>query len=394
MQIFDDDDHRPAGGNGGQELGPPAGQLCYDCQRSGSVEGIVGKGNSGSRRERENRAFSIRGCDPCAGQQLAGPLRELLLRVLAALVERNAARLPDDLCQRPVHDPLTHCRAAPSEKGNVWPFGLGEVEGLAQQPALADACWAVDHREPWRPRFDRLVEEASQDCELSLPADDARPQVARRPALERAFDPAFERMGDDGYCLALDLELDGLPECEELAGGAVGSVADEGSPGRGCRLKAGGDVQGVAGDRGVAGACVCRCDDFARVNANPDRQLDGAPCSDFRRQIGDPIDDLGRRADSSRGVVLSHSRNAEHGYNRVADVLLDSATPGLDDRRDEREVRLQEGSHLLGIQAVGELRRVHEVDEQRRRELPFVRRGLGGQRMPARLAEARFGGDL
>ena len=94
------------------------------------------------------------------------------------------------------------------------------------------------------------------------------------------------------------------------------------------------------------------------MHADPDVQVEG--------RIGKVPQDPERRSHGSRRVVLVRRRCPEDPDHGVADELLDDSAVGLDDLPSAAVVRGHEPVDVLGIEALGELRRAHDIAEQRR----------------------------
>ena len=99
---------------------------------------------------------------------------------------------------------------------------------------------------------------------------------------------------------------------------------------------------------------------LAGLDADPDRQLAVAA-----------LDDRDGRPDGALGVVLVGGRHAEDRKHGVAGELLDGSAVRVDVPLDA----IEEAGHLtarhLGIARRDQRGRVDQVDEHRRRELPF-----------------------
>ena len=386
MEVLDDHHEWLAGGEPGQELRPAPRELGDHRHRAAAVERVVGQRDAGRRRQGEGDS-----CDVVHRQlgreDLAHAAPEFLLAHRPAVVERDAAGGPDDLRERPVGDALADGRAAPAQDCEIGMSRSTQRDDLADQPALADAGRTVDDCEPRCRCLDRLLEKASEDGHLSISANHARLEVARGAGLDRALDPAEERMGGHRSFLALEAELDRLAKAEERSCRLERPVADEHGPQRRLRLQAGGDVDRVARDHGPVGMDLGRGEDLAGVDADPEGELDAVPVLQIRGEIGEPLGDLGCGTEGPGGVVFPDPGDPEDRDDGIADVFLDRAAPGLDGRRNHGEVVLEDRADPFGIETLAEGGGVREVDENGRGQLPLLWRGLTGDRLPARGAE-------
>ena len=96
----------------------------------------------------------------------------------------------------------------------------------------------------------------------------------------------------------------------------------------------------------------------------PTRTSDGL-AADARQRV-DLVDQAQPGAHGALGVVLVQRGHAEDGDHGVADVLLDGAAVGLDDRAGDGVVAAQEGVDELGVVALGECGEADQVAEERR----------------------------
>ena len=81
-------------------------------------------------------------------------------------------------------------------------------------------------------------------------------------------------------------------------------------------------------------------------------------------QSGDGRARVDGGTDGAQGVVLVRHRHAEDGHDRVADELLDRAAVALDRPAGGGEVAVQHAPQRLGVERLGELRRLDEVGEE------------------------------
>src|SRR5947209_6644372 len=98
-------------------------------------------------------------------------------------------------------------------------------------------------------------------------------------------------------------------------------------------------------------------DDLAGVDADPQRETHAVLALEVVVQRLDGTLHGERGADRAFGVVLVRQRRAEHGHDRVADVLVDRALVTSDLPRERVEVRGEDPAEVLRIEFLGEGRR-------------------------------------
>ena len=134
-------------------------------------------------------------------------------------------------------------------------------------------------------------------------------------------------------------------------------------PGLGALLEPSRDVQRLAGgERRVA----VLDHDLACLDPDPHRQVGVSG-----------LDDRDRGPDRALGVVLVRRRDAEHGDDGVARILLHGSAERLDVAAGAVEEARDPPPDDLRVGRRDERGRVDEVDEQRRRELALHAPSLG-----------------
>ena len=141
-----------------------------------------------------------------------------------------------------------------------------------------------------------------------------------------------------------------------------------------------GDGDDLAGDEQVSLRVVAG-DHLAGVDADAVGQADAPAGLEVAIENGERVAHLDRRPHRAQRVVLVHGRHAEHGHDRVADVLLDDPAMPSDDGAHLAEVAPEQVAQRLRVEREAEPRRVDEVGEQDRDGLAHVRR---------RFEDARF----
>ena len=253
---------------------------------------------------------------------------------------------------------------------------------LVREPRLADAGLARDGDEHRAPGRARQAEALAQDGKLAGTADerDRAPGGAGREVddpvrLERPLEPSrpdasSARVGD----VRVRQHVGGRPD-EHLA-----------DVGR--RLEPRSRVDHRPGDQELA----CRCAAHGALAG-----LDPGPHLKWRLQAqggAEPADATADRQagpDGSQGVVFVDVRQAENGHHRVADELLGPAAQRGQLLGGGVEEAAQDLPGPLGVEALGQARRVHEVREQDGHHLAFL--GLD-QRADGRAAVGAVAGPL
>ena len=333
-------------------------------------------------------AEAIRAATSAIGEQR----RELGARFLGRVLEVDVGGLAHHLAQRPEGDAVAVREAAAAHDARA---RAGARDDLARQPRLADAGVADQRDEARRSGLRHLAQRLVDRLQLLLAADDRRvepPRVAFASARRN------EPVRRNALLLALQLErLDRL-DLHRVAHQAIGRVADVDLVRRRRLLEPRRDVDGVAGGELLVRGGVVVGDDLAGVDAGAHRQLDAVVRRELLVDGAQRRLHAGGRAHGAQRVVLVLHRQAEHGHDRVADVLLDLAAVARDLRRHRREVAVLDLVQRLGVEALAERGRVLQVAEDDRDRAPDLarrqrrrRRRLGMQGRAAVAAEAELG---
>ena len=174
-----------------------------------------------------------------------------------------------------------------------------------------------------------------------------------------------------GSVAALDLDRAGVLDLDRACGEPAHDRPEHDLARLRRLLQARGQVDGLAGGEGRRGGVVD--DDLAGLDA--DARLEPELAHLLHHREGG--------AERALGVVLVRARNAERGHHRVAGELLDRAAVLLDAGRGLIEVLAHAAPDDLGIDSAHEGRRVDQVDEEHRRELPFHPSIVGTGALPA-----------
>ena len=339
-------------------------------------------------RERAVAQADRRG-DPRRDVVVFDQRRELGARLLRAVVGAHLGGAVGDVAQRPEGDAVAVVQAAALDDPR--PATAGARHHLARQPGLAQAGVAEDRDQARRARVDRLQEDAVDGGELVLAAD-------HRAVC--APDVAVQALGRDQpvgrHLLALALERERLDRLglDRVAHQAIGARAEVDLVLGRRLLEPGGDIDRVAGRELLLGRRIVVGDDFAGVDAGAVREDDAVA----RLQIDVDALEHGlhprRGPDRAQRVVLVRQRQAEHGHDRVADVLLDLAAVARDLGRHGREVAVLHLMERFRIENAAELGRALQVAEDDRHGAPDLarrqRRRSGNERGAAVAAEAEL----
>ena len=138
-------------------------------------------------------------------------------------------------------------------------------------------------------------------------------------------------------------------------------------------------------------------DDLARVEAHPHRELEPALAPHVFGERAELARQIQRGRAGALGVVLVGDRGAEERHDAVAGVLVDGPLVAVDAVGEDPEQAIEQAMPFLGIDALGELHRAHDVGEEDGDQLALaLERAPRGEdlldEMPRRVG-ARLGGD-
>ena len=224
---------------------------------------------------------------------------------------------------------------------------------LGREPRLPHARLTADVHEAPR-AGDRAFQGGAEGRQLRL-ASDERAHV-RLDLVVAAPDDAI---GRDGLGLPLQRDRRERLELERVEGEASRRLGYEHLVQRRDRLEPLRRVHRVAhnGVRALDVAPEEPGDDLAGVDADPQRETHAVLALEVVVQRLDGTLHGERGADRAFGVVLVRQRRAEHGHDRVADVLVDRALVASDLPREGVEVRAEDPAEVLRIELLGEGRR-------------------------------------
>src|SRR5438874_10673681 len=239
-----------------------------------------------------------------------------------------------------------------------------------------------------------------EQSELALAADEAR-EAARPGTLEAAPDLARTLQLEHAHGSACTLEtlFATVQEVEEARRQARGLLGHSDAAWWRQLLHPGGEPNDVP-LRGVVHAQVVADpphDDLAGVQSNPHRELEPA----LAPHVFGERAELARQIQGGRtgalGVILVGDRRAEERHDAVAGVLVDGPLVSVNAARKDPEQAIEQAMPFLGIDALRELHRAHDVGEEDGDQLALApERALGRKNlldeMPRRVG-ARLGCD-
>ena len=245
------------------------------------------------------------------------------------------------------------------------PAGGAALGDLEAEPALADPRLAHDSDQlpaPGQTRVDGALERAKL-----LVAADQRSQAARAGDLDWALfhlDP----LQLEGLHLThtLDLAHRRLPQ-PDVAPDERRGARGEADPSRSGRLLHSlGEADRVPDRRvgHVAALSDGPDDDLARVEPDPDRELEAVCALELFPKDGDvPLHLEGREAGAARMILVS-DRSAEDRHDPVAREVVDVSLEVVDAVGEEPEEAVHDRAPVLGIDPPCELHRVDQIGEQ------------------------------
>ena len=182
-----------------------------------------------------------------------------------------------------------------------------------------------------------------------------------------------------------------LERCHRLCLGPLphqtpGFLADEHFARPGGLLEPGGYVHGITDH--VLGSAAHEY--FAGVDPDAHRQFDAPTFGQLWIELGEVSLHVEGGPHRPQGVILPCHGHAEKGDHGVADELLHRPAVALEGHSHRSEVTLQERPQALGIGALSQTGRPHQVTEQGRDCLADVVRALTGQLGAALRAEFRL----
>ncbi len=297
-----------------------------------------------------------------AGAIIGGDLRDGDVR--GVLVDDPGSRA-GHLGQRPERDPLAVRQAPAGEDRRPRRARRGEVPDEARLP---DAWISHDRDEPAGGIIHGALEGALQLGPFGVASDERRFLQGGAGDVTQADHP----VGGDPLGLALELQRFDDLDFDVSPHEVVGRLTDEDLVlGRGL-LESRGDVDGVARRQLLVGRGIGVGHHFARVDARPIGELDAVEAQELFVELGQLLLHPVGRTDGAQRVVLVGLRDAEHGHDRVADVLLDGPAVALDLGGHDREVALLDLTHRLLVDPLRERGRALQVDEDEGRGLAHL----------------------
>ena len=331
--------------------------------------GVRGRRQADGRRDPVDDGLPVRVVGP---EERRDPSAGGLRRVVLA----DAGRGPDDLDQRPEGDPFAVSEAAAAEDGRL---GSDAPDEVGDESGLADAGITDDGHETSVPVLEDPLEGTQQPIHLGLSPDERGCRGLHRRRGGVADVDESER--GDGLRLALEGQVEPL-DLDLAADELVGDLADQDLAGRRVLFEPGGDVDRVAGRQVLVGVRVGVGDDLAGVDPGPAGDLNAVDPGQLLVQRRERLLHAEGCPDGTERVVLVGPDQAEHGHDRVADVLLDLTAVPFDLDGHRPEVASLDLVHRLGVDRARQGRRVLEVGEDEGHELADL-----GRRQDDRLGD-------
>ena len=342
---------------------------------------------SASQDVREKVAGALRSLPPNILPpviQKADPDADPVLTVVVAGDKslRETTEIADKLDERPVRDACAIGKATAAENGDL----VGQsCDDLAHQPGLADAGRARNADDAAATLSDERRDRRLEPLELVGSADERCVQPARVPR-RRCVD-VLEAEPVDSLALPLRPETHLRPDPNGVLDERVGRRADQDLARLCCLLQTLAEVDGIAGDEGVAGSRVPR-DDLTAVDADPAGELDAPRLEELHVELGEAPLHLHSGPHRPQCVVLVNHGHAEDGHHLVAAKALHGAAVCGDDLGHRLGVARHHSTRRLGVRRLTETRRPHDVAEEHRDGLSHLERPrrsgrLGGTAMGA-----------
>ena len=139
-----------------------------------------------------------------------------------------------------------------------------------------------------------------------------------------------------------------------------------GTAGLGQRLHPLGEADRVADGRVAAHVAAPDRpgDHLARVDPDPDREVEALGAAQLGGVAGDVLEHPQRRVAGAPRMVLVGDRRAEDGHDPVAGEFVDGPLELLDRPGEDREEALHDVAPLLGVVLLREVHRALDVGEQ------------------------------
>ncbi len=350
-----------------QENGLHTGELLQKtpprCEPLGSsIIGLLVSRHAEERDEMSSHPVRVGGGLDRKGRDHAG---ELGLGHRSRIGFEHSCLCLDHLAKRPEAHVLAVGERSAAEPGDRSEDAVvNDPMQLADETGLADPGDADHRHEAWLPLAQCCADRIAQGAELLLPADER----CRSQPLGPDWHSGHARLpGRDAKRLSLRLDCVRSRVFDRDLGSTIRRLVDEDRAGLGCRLKPRRGVDDVAGRHALA--CV-----RARVERN--QRLSGRdPDPDLELTLRrERVSDRKGRPNRSLGVVLVRDRRAEHGHDRVADVLLHGASEALELRAHAGVVRLQQPADVLWVHALRAGREADEVAEEAGDDLALLAR--------------------
>ena len=322
LQVIDDEDQRPAAGEGLEHL-------------PHRPEGLLGRDRL-ARRLNSSAARGGRG-----------------IVVGRRLLEQPAGA--ERLHERPPGQPVAVGQAAAGRDGRR---AVDRLQDLGHQARLADPGGAEHGEQLARAIGDRLMESVEQPPPLALAADHRRARALSPPP--RVGRDRQQPEGLERRALALDRQRGDRLGVDRVTDQPERVAPEQDVAGTRRLLEPRGDIDRVAGgERARRRAAPVT----ASPVLTPMRTARSTPAlaAQLTAQLRDLLAHLGRRADGTQRVVLVRDRDPEDRHHRVADVVLDRPAVALDHVAHAAKPALHRPPQRLGIDPLSQRRRSHDV---------------------------------
>src|SRR5215471_17271711 len=243
---------------------------------------------------------------------------------------------------------------------------VGALDELVTEAALSRPR-LPGHQDDSGPTGSGFAQGPLEQRELALAADEAR-EAARPGTVETALDPARTAQLEHAHGNARPLEalFSPVEEVEEARGEARGLLGHRDAARGGQLLHPGGEADDVP-LRGVVHAQVVADpahDDLAGVETHPHRELEPALAPHVFGERAEVARQIQSGSTRTLRMVLVGNGGAEERHDAVTRVLVDGPLVSVNAAREDPEQAIEEAMPFLGVDALCQLHRAHDVGEE------------------------------